>query len=356
MPGRSLSDAERIALAEEYFDTARSARGISAELDTLAADRSVDSAAIAALEGRLETMRDRQSDIRDDVEETIESAVSAAIRSQGFASLGAFVFPPVDVRLLPPPKVLVSSPRDRIERLDDVLVSPDVTVREREAIESRLAREEGLSTLVLDIGGVATYPATVLDSHGLRSVLNTAAHEWVHHYLFFRPLGRNPYSSSEILSINETTASLAGDELGSIAFESMSADSAKRDAEQPATEQPAEYTEPPQLPSAPFDFSSEMRETRLNVDRLLEEGMVEDAESYMEERRQEFAANGYPIRKLNQAYFAFHGTYAESSASSSPIGEQVRKLRERSGSLPEFIHAIASVSSHEEFLALIAEL
>ena len=42
----------------------------------------------------------------------------------------------------------------------------------------------------------------------------------------------------------------------------------------------------------------------------------------MEERRLLMVEHGYPIRVLNQAYFAFHGAYAESPASSSPIGAQ----------------------------------
>jgi hypothetical protein len=39
-------------------------------------------------------------------------------------------------------------------------------------------------------------------------------------------------------------------------------------------------------------------------------GKVELAEEFMEERRQFFWKKGYHIRKLNQAYFAFHGAYA----------------------------------------------
>jgi len=56
-----------------------------------------------------------------------------------------------------------------------------------------------------------------------------------------------------------------------------------------------------------------MRETRIRVDKLLAQGRIEEAEAYMEERRQEFVAHGYYIRKLNQAYFAFHGAYADTS-------------------------------------------
>ncbi|MEK7849056.1 MAG: hypothetical protein AAB270_09040, partial [Chloroflexota bacterium] len=68
--------------------------------------------------------------------------------------------------------------------------------------------------------------------------------------------------------------------------------------------------------------------------------------------RQRLVGIGYAIRRLNQAYFAFHGSYAESPQSTSPIGEELRRLREKSGSLGEFIRRIASVSSYQEFRAL----
>ena len=100
---------------------------------------------------------------------------------------------------------------------------------------------------------------------------------------------------------------------------------------------------------AVFDFDAEMRETRARVDELLAQGMIEEAEAYMEERRQLFVANGHLIRKINQAYFAFHGTYATSPSSVSPIGDQMRRLRAQSKSLEEFLRTVASFGSYQEF-------
>ncbi|MEZ4715811.1 MAG: hypothetical protein R2851_06945 [Caldilineaceae bacterium] len=72
---------------------------------------------------------------------------------------------------------------------------------------------------------------------------------------------------------------------------------------------------PPSGPT-PFDFRTEMRRTRLMVDRLLADPITRRGRRpYMEQQRQQFVANGYPIRKLNQAYFAFHGSYGTSAAS-----------------------------------------
>ena len=94
-----------------------------------------------------------------------------------------------------------------------------------------------------------------------------------------------------------------------------------------------------------------MRQTRLEVDRLLAEGKVDEAEQYMEERRQFFWENGYAIRKLNQAYFAFYGAYADEpggAAGEDPVGAAVRALRAQSPSLAVFLRTIAWMYSYED--------
>ena len=98
-----------------------------------------------------------------------------------------------------------------------------------------------------------------------------------------------------------------------------------------------------------------MQETRRTVDALLSRGEVEIAEAYMETRRGLFVNNGHPIRKLNQAYFAFNGTYAESPASVNPIGGQVRRLRELSPNFGAFVSLVSGVASYSEFLELLDE-
>ena len=60
----------------------------------------------------------------------------------------------------------------------------------------------------------------------------------------------------------------------------------------------------------------------------------------MEEKRVFLAANGYYIRRLNQAYFAFHGSYADSAGSIDPIGPKLDELRRTSASLREFVSVV----------------
>ena len=111
----------------------------------------------------------------------------------------------------------------------------------------------------------------------------------------------------------------------------------------------------PSEDSPAFDFNKEMREIRLTVDDYLSQGEVEEAERFMEEKRQFLADNGYYIRKLNQAYFAFHGSYADSPTSVSPIGGELEKLREDSPSLGNFIKTVSGISSYEELKRMLRE-
>jgi hypothetical protein len=93
-----------------------------------------------------------------------------------------------------------------------------------------------------------------------------------------------------------------------------------------------------------------MRETRLRVDELLGQGKVDEAEAYMEQRRLELQEHGYYIRKLNQAYFSFYGSYAAGSDSVDPIGPQLKELRRISGSLREFLFTAAKMDSYDDLL------
>src|SRR5581483_5836818 len=188
-------------------------------------------------------------------------------------------------------------------------------------------------------GGIATYPAIVPLQSSAVETLSAVAHEWLHGYLFFRPLGRAYFTSYDARTLNETVADLAGRELGRRLAEAFG-----------LPVRPAEPTSPADQRDS-FDFRAEMRATRLRLDALLAAGQVADAEQYLEERRQEFVAAGYPIRKLNQAYFAFHGSYGDSPAAVSPLDAQVRALRAESPDLGTFLRRVADMSSPAEVAA-----
>jgi hypothetical protein len=102
-------------------------------------------------------------------------------------------------------------------------------------------------------------------------------------------------------------------------------------------------------------FRQEMRSTRLEVERLLSIGAIDEAEQYMERRRVELDGMGYRIRRLNQAYFAFHGSYAESVAADGRVGTLVRRLRDASPNLADFLARVSNVQSVDALRRLVDE-
>ncbi len=297
----------------------------------------------------IETLTNERALYENDVERAIEGFVADAVVAAGLERpLPLFggvrtLWPPVDIELTNPPHLLVRSPRDEIRRSGDTLLKPDLTLTEVERIESRSDDGETVS-LVVAIGGLAAYPALVREDRSYETVLRLAAHEWVHHYLAFYPLGE-VWGSREGTTLNETVADLAEREIARIAHElhpvKLPGDANGR----------APPREPPRL-----DFRTEMRELRLDVDALLAEGRVTEAEALMEERRLYLEAHGVAIRKINQAYFAFYGSYASLPQSSDPIGPKVERVWEETGDLRLFLSLVREVQSEEELDTLLARL
>ena len=141
------------------------------------------------------------------------------------------------------------------------------------------------------------------------------AHEWIHNYLTLRPLGINYDTNSELRTMNETTASIAGKEIAErVIAEFLPGTSSTAPVDNSTQPAVTETTKPEETTAIEpvFDFRAVMHDTRVKVDELLAAGKIDEAEAYMETQRKYIWENGYQIRKLNQAYFAFHGAYADS--------------------------------------------
>ena len=353
LPWNSSSRDERLEDLQEYFRLATVERELEGELEGIQARTSrgtgepaEESARASDVSEQLNEVRKTRSAMRGGVEETLESKVAKVLSQEGLKSWAGLLFPPVDVSLTQPPRVLVVSPRERIDKSNTILLDAGIDIDAMEALEDKIFREQDLAALVVGIGGVATYPTIVRDDTSLRRALGTSAHEWLHAYWFFRPLGWNIFSNPEMNTLNETAADLAGHELGDTVFEAITGERIRDPPPAPSPEEDPDR----------FDFNTEMRETRLRVDELLGQGRVEEAEAYMEERRRVFVDNRFNIRKLNQAYFAFNGTYASNPASVSPIGGQVEQVREASGSVGEFIRTMSGFGDIREFLDHVSSL
>jgi hypothetical protein len=282
--------------------------------------------------------------LKDQVENILARQISQVLADKGiynpFVRLH-FTFPPVNFKLEKPPYVLIVSPREKIERLRDVTLKPDISLDQMEKLETRVD-QLNVSALVIPIGGLgATYPSFVMENSDLKYTIDTVAEEWLHQYLAFKPLGFRYVldllrikPDADIDSINETVAGIASQEIGDLVYARY------------YTQYPQEQHKPSDPPA--FDFNAAMRETRLAVDTYLASGQVQQAESYMEARRRFINSHGYDIRKLNQAYFAFYGSYTYSPTSVDPLGDQVRTLRSRYSSLKDFLEIASGLTSRQE--------
>ncbi len=334
------SPSDQVRTVEEYFRLSEKARDTTSRLDRAFAAGQRNDPEVAGLKGELSRVNEQRAQLKAQVEAIIESQIAQVLKEEditvrlGFPRF-EFAFPPVDFELTPLPYVLVISPRQKIDMEDSVLLRAPLPAEQMARLEEK-TEKLGYSALVDSIGGVATYPAMITDRESLEFTVHTAAHEWLHHYLFLRPLGRHYADNYNMQTLNETAADIIGGEIGDRVLKLYGIERVSEEKRKEG-----------------FSFNREMRQIRLAVDDYLAKGEVEKAEQFMEERRQFLVGQGYLIRKLNQAYFAFHGSYATSPASSSPIAEELQNLRRRYASLAEFTRLVSGVSSYEEFKALL---
>lgn len=331
--GSHLSDDEALA---RYFEL-----GTTAQPDLKAAREER-----AGLENRVEAIIEgRMTSVLEDEDLAMEMPL--------FSDLG-IIFPPVDFELDSTPRVLAISPRNRIDLDDSYLLDPEVDVETANEIEdeseSENSSESGVSARVLATGGVATYPAVLNEDDPYRELIETAFHEWTHQYLVFFPLGRSYFADSDARTINETVATITGEELARLYFDRFD------DLEPDGSDDPGEPADDGDSPDGPqFDFSAEMRDLRRDVEAMLVDGQVTEAEALMDRKRHEFEKNGYYVRKINQAYFAYRGFYATSAGSIDPLGPNLRELYERTESPGAFLHLMQGVTTRSEVGSLLAD-
>jgi hypothetical protein len=312
-----------------------------AQLNDIYADPNISDPDSASLDLRsqISKLREQRALLEPLAEAVLQDQVSEIAVQEGLA-FGGQAIPPVLYHSTQPPDALIISPRDVIRQDQDISLSPDITVDQMDQLEKQVDQSLNVSSLVVGIGGIGLYPTMVMETTDINGLAEVVAHEWVHNYLTLHPLGFSYMNSPELRTMNETVAAIAGKELSRVLVENYYPEFL------PAQDPPVasnsgqnQATFPP-----PFDIRAEMHLTRVKVDQLLAEGKIETAESYMEQRRVFLWEHGYPIRKLNQAYFAFYGAYADQpggEAGVDPVGAAVRLLRERSSSLADFINRIA---------------
>lgn len=251
------------------------------------------------------------------------------------------VWPPVDVDLSERLHVLAVSPRHEVRMVRSVLLTSDLSRDQYERIEAAIEADGRWSAWVGRVGGVALYPASVVSSRDYLGTLQIMAHEWTHHYLGFYPLGLAYARGSDMRTINETVADIVGDELGETAARIPGFVPAVDTGEEERRSEIRAATDPI------------LRQLRLDVDELLSESQIDEAERLMDDVRRQLIDLDRPFRRINQAFLAFRGGYGASPASPSPWGDRLLTLRASTASLPEFVELVREIGSPDEADALL---
>lgn len=347
-----LSEPERSDFVRAYFADLATVQGIEGQIEAIYTDPTVEAPeqATADLRAERDAMRADLRERQTMAEAILEGQVATILIEEGFG-LGGQLLPPMNMRFVGQTMLLVASPRDNIEMRHPMTLTP-IPVDEREVIEQRILQEQDLAAVIVPIGGMALYPAMIVETGSLAYTAETFAHEWLHHYLMFHPLGwaAELSNSGEARIINETTASIFGREMGRKVLERYYPELVPPEQPPSIAPTPEDDTTPP-----PFDYNTAMHETRTTVDEMLAAGEIEAAEQYMEERRELFYENGYRIRKLNQAWFAFYGGYQVegiSAGGEDPTGPAVRDLRDDSPNIREWVITMQDITTREQLLAI----
>ena len=306
----------------------------------------IDEETLSSLQNQLAELQQQRDSLKKDVEKILELQIRETLKQLDLYLYNDitgidFAFPPVNFSLESPPNLLIVSPRDSIYRMKEIILVQDLTLDEIDDIEAEIEKL-GYSSIVLRVGGMATFPSFVTNNAGLEFTISTAVEEWFHQYFFFKPAGflyafnlLGFYDDSDISTINETIAGIVSDEIASIVYQNYYASYFEQNA--------MVYLE-----SSGFDFYEEMRNIRIAVDNYLAAGEIEQAEAFMEEKRLYILSQGYYIRRLNQAYFAFYGTYASSPSSVNPIGDMLWDLRNNSGDVTDFIKITSGIKNLDD--------
>jgi hypothetical protein len=359
IPGYLSRESSKAAVSD-YLHTTQEIIQAEEALNKIYADPSIvdKHGASAYIRSQLDELNQQQAALAPIAEGVLQGQVAEVAADLRLTALGQPI-PSVLFHSTSVPDALVVSPRKHIEQSANISITPGLTADQQTALEDQVDKGLDISSLVVPIGGVGVYPTMIMRTTDLNWLSSTVGHEWTHNYLEFRPLGLLYDHTPELRTMNETTADIVGGEIG--------AEVLRRYYPELHTSHlpplnfvalPPSHPNPWDVKRPIFDFRVEMHTTRVTTDALLSQGKITEAETYMEQRRQIFVQNGYYIRRLNQAYFAFYGAYADvpgGAAGEDPVGPAVRALRAKSRTLADFVNRIAWMTSFDQLKQAVGQ-
>jgi hypothetical protein len=355
-----LDRATSRIVVSDYLQLTDSIIRAEEALNRIYADPGVEDKELASslIRSSLDRLNARNRMLAPLAESVLQNQVAQVLDDAGLDLLGQSM-PAVLYHGTSVPDALIVSPREVIQQIANISIGADLPLDQQAALEQHVEASMDASALVVPIGGVGVYPTMIMRTTDRQWLVSTIAHEWTHNYLQLRPLGMLYDVTPELRTMNETTADIVGTEIAQEVMKRFYSGFATRPAmDTDLVGLPGRYPDPLDDDLPPFEFRAEMHRTRITVDAMLASGRIAGAEAYMERRRREFVQNGFYIRRLNQAYFAFYGAYADTPggpAGTDPVGPAVRELRSQSRSLADFVNRISWMTSFEQLREAIGQ-
>ena len=268
-----LTDAQRSQFVLDFIHALDQWGTLDRQIRRVYADASVQDPQAQTQEQRAQrdALRAEIERRRPTAEAIIQQQISSVLTDEGFGK-GGEIFPPVAARITPLPYVLIVSPRDAINRIDGEALQAGLNVDEADRIERQVFSTTNHAALVVPIGGLAAYPTMNLETGDPLWLMQTMAHEWTHNWLYLRPLGYSYLANSPtIRTINETVASLAGDELGLKVMRRYYLDTLKQEHPDLVEPQPLEAPDlnasaaPPAPSRSTLAYANEHRPARISL-------------------------------------------------------------------------------------------
>lgn len=355
-----LSDSLPPKIVREYIRIQAVITQLQAQISVIYADPNISDKqkALDPIQKKLENSRAYKDRLAPLAESVLQKQISTVLAENGLSMIGQPI-PPVLFHSTPLPMALIVSPRTAIQQDANISLMTDMTAGDMTSLEDQVMQNLDVSALVVPVGGVGVYPTMVMATSDLPYLVDTIAHEWTHNYLTLRPLGLNYETNSTLRTINETTASIVGSEIGEQVLKKYYPELLPPEVIPQNSNENSKKAAPVEVQRTKFDYRQEMHTTRVKVDELLADGHIKEAENYMEQRRKIFWENGFPIRRLNQAYFAFYGAYADTpggAAGKDPVGPVVRAFRQESANLHDFLEKISWITSFDQLKESVSSI
>ncbi|MBE3117813.1 MAG: hypothetical protein IMZ50_03535, partial [Candidatus Atribacteria bacterium] len=193
-----FSETARHQIVVDYLHLMEYILSSENQLNLMYTDPQVHNPAAASLSLRagLTRLYARQRQLAPLAEAVLQEQISATLADLGLTT-GGQPLPPVLFHITPLPYNLVISPRDKIQQDATISLLPDLSVDQQITLENRVDSGLNVSSLVVPVGGIGSYPTMVMRTTALDWLSDTIAHEWTHNWLTLRPLGLNYDTSPE---------------------------------------------------------------------------------------------------------------------------------------------------------------